>query len=469
MAGIQLQKSKPLSVFTLTMINIIAIDSLRNLPMNATYGLSIGFYYLLGAILFLIPTALITAELATHHPRTGGTYLWVKDAFGPRWGFANIWLQWIYNVIWYPTILSFIAASVAYLINPDLSANKTYMVSMIIGVFLVATFINSFGIQNSARLSVVGAIVGTLLPMAFLIGLAFYWLHATHPVATPITLHALVPDFSHLPNLAFLVVILFSLMGLEMSSVHAGDVGNPKTDYPKALWWSSILIVLTLVFSSSAIAIVLPPSAINIVSGVNEAFAAFLQQEHLSWALPIAVLMIILGGFAGMSAWVIGPTRGLMVAAEEGCLPHWFARKNLRGAPITVLIAQAIIVCLLCTLFYFFQAISTAYWVLSDLTAQLALVYYIILFAAAIRLRYKTPVLEHAYRIPFGNVGIWVVGLVGITTCVVAIILGFLIPADVPVDHRSLYEWTLILGMVIFFALPFLIYSAVKRTPSLEG
>ena len=95
------------------MINVIAIDSLRNLPANAEMGLTIAFFYVIIALLFLLPCILITAELATHWPKTGGAYVWVKEAFGPRWGFVSIWLQWIYNVFWYPTILSFIAVNIA--------------------------------------------------------------------------------------------------------------------------------------------------------------------------------------------------------------------------------------------------------------------------------------------------------------------------------------------------------------------
>ncbi len=113
------KKNKTLGVFSLVMINVIAIDSLRNLPSNAATGLHIIFYYIFAGIVFLLPCTLITAELATNRPKTGGAYIWVRDAFGPKYGFMTIWLQWIYNVIWYPTILSFIAVNIAYLFNPE--------------------------------------------------------------------------------------------------------------------------------------------------------------------------------------------------------------------------------------------------------------------------------------------------------------------------------------------------------------
>src|SRR4029079_3895750 len=125
-------KGKKISVFTLIMINVIAIDNLRSLTVGAEYGFAMVFFYLLAAILFFIPTMLVTAELATGWPNTGGVYVWVREAFGPRWGFLTIWLQWIYNVVWYPTIFAFIAGIVAYLINLALVESKIFMLSVIL-------------------------------------------------------------------------------------------------------------------------------------------------------------------------------------------------------------------------------------------------------------------------------------------------------------------------------------------------
>ena len=89
------KRNKPLSLLTLVMINVIAIDSLRNLPGNAQTGYHIIFYYAICALAFLLPCVLITAQLASHYPKRGGVYIWVREAFGVRAAFLTIWLQWI--------------------------------------------------------------------------------------------------------------------------------------------------------------------------------------------------------------------------------------------------------------------------------------------------------------------------------------------------------------------------------------
>ena len=59
-----ISKSVKLRVFTLAIMNVTAVVSLRGLPAEAEYGLSSAFYYLFAAIVFLIPTSLVAAELA---------------------------------------------------------------------------------------------------------------------------------------------------------------------------------------------------------------------------------------------------------------------------------------------------------------------------------------------------------------------------------------------------------------------
>lgn len=100
-------KKGVLGVFTLAMMNVAVIASLRILPMMAQEGFALIFFFLLAAIVFLIPTALVSAELATGWPKEGGVYVWVSEALGQKWGFLAIWLQWIQNVFWYPIALTF--------------------------------------------------------------------------------------------------------------------------------------------------------------------------------------------------------------------------------------------------------------------------------------------------------------------------------------------------------------------------
>src|SRR3990167_2856641 len=112
-----------ISRFTLVLFIAGAVDSIRNLPTTALFGSSLGMYYCLAAVTFLLPIALVLAELAASRVGTG-IYECVKSAFGAKTGFFAIWLQWINTMVWFPTILSFLAGTASYFINPALATHN---------------------------------------------------------------------------------------------------------------------------------------------------------------------------------------------------------------------------------------------------------------------------------------------------------------------------------------------------------
>ena len=136
------QTRRFLNLPLLALLNLAVMTSLRNLPIVSEYGFGSSFFYLLVAIVFLFPAGLISAELATGWTRTGGVYIWVREAFGPGWGFFAIWMQWIHSVPWFPAILSFSASALAFLFDPELANNKTYLVTCTLVGFWGFTMFN---------------------------------------------------------------------------------------------------------------------------------------------------------------------------------------------------------------------------------------------------------------------------------------------------------------------------------------
>ncbi len=179
--------TEKISVIALTLLITGAIDSIRNLPAAALFGSTLIFFFIFSALVFLIPVALVAAELAsTWHEEEGGIYSWVKQAFGEKWAFFAIWLQWINTMVWYPTILAFIAGTLAHLIDPSLAQNKFFIIGIILLVFWSLTWLGLSGIKASARFASVCAIIGMIIPMAFIIFLSIVWLIK----ATQSTLHS---------------------------------------------------------------------------------------------------------------------------------------------------------------------------------------------------------------------------------------------------------------------------------------
>ena len=103
-------KRKNITTTQLALMTAAAVISLRGLPMMAQEELTMFFYIFFATFLFLIPAALVGAELGSAFAsKGGGVYTWVKEAFNKHLGFTAIFLQWIQNVVWYPTVLGFLS------------------------------------------------------------------------------------------------------------------------------------------------------------------------------------------------------------------------------------------------------------------------------------------------------------------------------------------------------------------------
>jgi amino acid transporter len=245
----------------------------------------------------MIPLSLVCAELATGWPKTGGIYVWVREGLGDRLGFVTGWLYWLENVVWFPTILTFLAATAAYLINPALANNTLYNVVMILVIFWGATFVNLRGMKTSGWISTLCAILGTIIPAVVIIGLATVWLGTGQPSQTPLTVQAFFPQIinSTAPNLppkAWLAFPLAQWMasatnfssislasglilyyaGMELTGAHAAEVKNPNRDFPKAVLFSTIATIVISVLGTLAVAIVVPAQQIGLAVGIMQAF-----------------------------------------------------------------------------------------------------------------------------------------------------------------------------------------------------
>lgn len=450
---------KVIGVFTLAMINVALICSIRGLPMMAEYGPSIVFFLLVAVLLFLIPVSLASAELATGWPKQGGIYTWVKEAFGEKWGFITIFLQWLQNLVFYPTALAATAAVIAYLFNPALAANKLFNMAVIIIVYWGAILINLRGMKISGKISSIGSILGIILPGAILVILALGWILSGEHSQVSFALANFAPDLSKISNIVFLTGMFLFFAGIEVSGVHANEVHNPQKDYPKAILISAIIVTAIFLLGSLSIAIILPKDQISLTAGIMQTFKIVFDKFNLAWAIPVIVVLAAPGMIVQVSSWIAGPSRGLLATAKDGSLPPLFQKINQNDMPINIMLIQGIIVTLLAFVFLFAPSVNNSFWILTDLAAILYLSVYIIMFLTVLKLRYSQPTTPRPFKIPWGQFGLWFFVLIGIFACLAAIILGLFPPAQLQTMKIFYYDATLILGTIIIFLIPFIIHS----------
>ena len=412
-----------LGVMTLAIMNVAAVVSLRGLPAEAVYGLSSAFYYLFAAIVFLVPTALVAAELAAMFAqKEGGVFRWVGEAYGKRFGFLAIFLQWIESTIWYPTVLTFGAVSIAYIgLNTSedalLASNKIFTLVTVLAIYWVATFISLKGLGWVGKVSKIGAMVGTIIPAGLL--------------------------------------IVFGI-------IYISTGGHNNMDMSQGFFGAGITVVI-FVLGTFALGLIIPAKDINLTQSLLVGFDGYLKYLHISWASPVIAIALMFGVLAGVLTWVAGPSKGIFTVGKAGYLPPFFQKTNKIGVQKNILFVQGGVVTILALLFVVMPSVQSFYQILSQLTVLLYLIMYLLMFSGAIVLRYKMKKANRPFAIGRkSNVGIWIIAGLGFCGALLAFVLSFIPPSQINVGSNTVWFAVLIIGCVVVVATPFIIYSLRK-------
>lgn len=437
---------KKIPLFSLVLLIVAAIDSIRNLPAAALFGSSLIFFFLFGAFIFFFPISLVVAEFSSRYSEEGGVFHWVRHAFGSRWGMMAVWLQWINTMVWYPTILSFIAGTAAYVIDPTLAENKRFLVSVILVVFWSLTFLNLQGIRVSAKINSWCSVIGTLLPMTLLILFGIVWMLSSHTLEISFTPSTMLPHLDNVNHWVSLVAIMASFVGMELAGVHTSDIQNPQRNFPRATAIAVGVLLFTMILGSLSIAVVIPERDLQLVSGIMQTFTAFFNAFGVPQFVPVLTVLIIVGSIGQMINWLISPAKGLLQAADHGFLPAWFTAKNQHGVAARILFAQAILVTLFCLAFLLMPSVNAFYWFLTALSTELYMFMYVLVFAAALKLG-RPPREAGSYRIPKGSRTVaCVIGLIG---CGLTLVVGNFPPSGIDVGSAGRYALLVLAGNVV--------------------
>lgn len=472
-AGGKVKSAAKLGVFTLMIMNIVAVVSLRGLPAEAEYGMSSAFYYLFAALVFLIPVSLVAAELAAMFPyQQGGMFRWIGEAFGDKAGFLGIWLQWIESTIWYPTVLTFGAVSLAFIgmdhvFDMHLAANKYYTIVVVLAIYWLATLISLKGMGWVGKVSKIGGLVGTIMPAGLLVVCAVIYLASGGQ--SQMDWHGnFIPDFSNFDNVVLAVSIFLFYAGMEMSGVHVREIKNPTVNYPKAVIIGALATVAIFILGTYALGVIIPAKDINLVQSLLVGFDNYFTGLHIKWLSPVIAIALAFGVLAGVLTWVAGPSKGVFAVGQAGYLPKFFQRTNKNGVQKNILYVQGAIVTVLAFLMVLMPSVQSFYQILSQLTCILYLIAYLLMFAAALRLRYKMKGAPRPYRLgKRGNGVMWLIAGVGFVGSLVAFIFSFFPPSQVNMGSDAVWFTVLIAGTLVFVVLPFIILKF--RKPSWDS
>ncbi len=450
----------------MAVLSITAILSLRGLSSQAEFGWTSIFWYLFAAVFFLIPFSLVCAELASTWTKSGGLFRWCAEAFGMRWGWVAMFLEWMTVTIWFPSVLMFAAVALAYVFWPEsfdatLSNNRIYTLILVLAVYWLSTFNCFRGMKSANKLSSIGGICGTIIPGAILIILGIIYVCMGKPI--DITPHQpFWPDFTKFSTFVLAASCFLFYGGMEMNAVHVPLMKNPAKEFPQSVLIAVIVILVVFIGGTLAIAFVTPQKDINLLASLLTAYNNLFAALHCEWLGHVMAVFITFGVIGQVSVIIAGPSTGIFVVGKSGYLPLSLQKTNKNGIQTPILWIQGIIVSILSIVLVVLPSVESAYQILSQMATIFYLLLVIIIFLAFWQLRRTEPKVKRGFRVPGGAFGKWLVTIIGLFGAIFALILSYVPPSQITTGSPGTYVGILIAGTIILCAIPFIVFACRK-------
>ena len=398
------------------LFNIAAVLGPRWIAAAAHNGTSSISLWILAAVLFFLPTALIIIELSTRYPAEGGLYVWSKEAFGDFHGFVAGWSYWIYTFFYFPGLLSASVAMSVYIGGPRyawLADSKPYILGTSLGLLAIAVVLNLVGLNIGKWLQNAGG-VGTYVPLLMLLGIAGY-IALHYGRATHFSWRTSLPTWNW-DTVNFWSQIAFAFTGMELVCAMSEEVHEPRKTFPRAIYASAVLIALIYLVGTVAVLALRPAEQVDVRTGVFQAITDGSTRLAIGWFGVLAALLVTAGNAGGVGATVAGVARIPFVAGIDRDLPAFFGKIHPRWkTPWLSILVQAGFSALILLLTQYVTTLKNAYLFLVDMSVILYFIPFLYMYAAVIKLAYRPDreTSEQAVLIPGGRAGVWIAGLLG--------------------------------------------------------
>ena len=446
------------------LFNIATVLGPRWIAAAAHNGASSISLWVIAAVFFFVPTALVIVELSSRFPEEGGLYAWSRDAFGEFHGFVAGWTYWVYTIFYFPGLLLASSAMSAYVGGPKyawLAENRPFLLVGSLLMLAVAVWLNIIGLHIGKWLQNAGG-VGTYVPLMMLVAVAVVlgWRHGS---VTHFTRAAMWPHWDW-DTVNFWPQLAFAFAGLELVSTMSEEVKNPQRTFPRAIFASGALIAFMYIVGTIAVLMILPGETVDAKSGVFQALAQGSALLRMASVGVIAALLVTVGNTGGVGSTVAGVARIPFIVGIDRYLPAAFGKIHPKWrTPYISILVQASISGVILLLAQINENTRGAYQILVDAATILYFIPFIYMYAATIKLYARADRRENrsAVVIPGGRLGVLIAGGIGLFVVTAAIVLSFIPPGDT--SNKFLFETKLVLGRVLSVALGLVLYYRGAR------
>jgi glutamate:GABA antiporter len=453
------QLRKEMGFWDVLLFNIATVLGPRWIAAAAHNGTSSISLWLIAAVFFFVPTAMVINELSSRFPEEGGLYVWAKEAFGDFHGFVAGWNYWIYTVFYFPGLLLASAAMSAYIIGEGggtLAQNRTFLLLVSLGLLLVAVVLNLIGLNIGKWLQNAGG-VSTYAPLLILAAIAVI-LWPRHGSVTHFTVPNMLPHWDW-DTVNFWSQIAFAFTGLELVSAMSAEIRDPRRTLPRAVLTSGAMIAVIYILGTLAVLSMIPAADVDPKSGVFQAITHGSTALRIGFVGVMAAMLVSVGNAGGVGSTVAGIARVPFVVGIDRYLPAAFGKIHPRWkTPYVSIIVQAVASGAVLLISQISETMRGAYQVLVDITILIYFIPFLYMFAAVIKLakRKDRKENEHAVLIPGGMTGVWLIGGLGFLVVLICMAVSMVPPGDS--SNKVLFEAKLFVGTVAAILLGLVLY-----------
>lgn len=483
----KLQKNfRRFDIFFFLICTLVGVDTIGTVANTGAQGFT---WLVFVGILFFVPYGLIVAEIGSAFTEEGGCYVWTQYAFGYFIAAVNTVIYWVSVPIWVGGSLAITALKAADTFFAPIPGFWRYVFALAFIVFSVGAAILSFRIGK--WIPIVGAWARFLVLSFFTFSVVLY---AFRNGLHGFTGHGFLPTYAVF--IAAVPAIVYNYVGFELPNSAGDEMTDPQRDVPFTVALSAVGTILLYGAPILAILLVLPKDRITSLGGFLDAikavFTVYGGHIDAKGAVTLlgagkvlgacAALLFILSLASSGTTWLMGGDRVLAVAGYSGAGPRILGTFSARfGTPIVANLLSGFIAMVVMVLAFALSHGNTDKYfsAVLNLAISTTTISYLAIFPAAIQLRYTHPDRPRPYRIPFGNAGVWVCGLLATFWTLVATIVllwpglgvGWFHTAGDPdsslpagfAHERWQYEWTQILPLVVVILVGILFYFVGRK------
>ena len=411
-------------------------------------------WYVILAVIFFLPMALINAELGSTYPSDGGLYHWVNISIGADNACRTTWYYWLNNALCTASgsifIMDVICNMLKMLTGIEVSFTVYLGLSCVLAWIFVLVAIRPQ--HESVLVRNIGGIAKLSIVAALLLCAAVFMVKNGGQSATPISASDFRPTIG--AAFVFFPALIYNVVGFDaISAVGGGNIKNPGRDLPRMMILSLIVLVAIYILFTLAMCFITPYEEIDIINGILNCFVITFPGAFGKALYILIGIVFLYTLLTQQPSWMQAAGYMAIESSKNHELPKVFGTVTKKDAPFGSIILMGIVATVVIVSYGVLAAAAGSsagdlFWTLFSFTNLIFLLPFLLCFSAFIALRKNDKETVRAFRFP-GSDGF---GIFCARFCQAALIFTMLLFFWVPGQP---IDWTTDIALAIGFAIGF--------------